>query len=170
MKIKEELMKKYLFLIIGILIITAQKVWCVSEVLSHEVKDSLKSNANEPGIMSIIFALFFVIFLIYITGLIYSKLNIVGAKTVQTQLKNYNLNKAIVLSTTQLGQNKNLHVIEINKKRFLLGATQNSINLIKELEIVEDIQIKDEIPVELPDESIENTVSSDNFDIHKKYL
>ncbi len=154
-------MKKYLFSITSIFILTAQKALCITEAVSPELEKSLKTHANEPGIMSIVFALLFVIFLIYITGLIYSKLNIVGARTVQEQLKNYDLNKAVVLSTTQLGQGKNLHVIELNNKRFLIGVGQDSINLIKEFEYIAEPQ--DEIKSEEQEQA-------EKFDVHKKYL
>ena len=162
-------MKKYLFLITSIFILTAQKALCITEAVSPELEKSLKTHANEPGIMSIVFALLFVIFLIYITGLIYSKLNIVGARTVQEQLKNYDLNKAVVLSTTQLGQGKNLHVIELNNKRFLIGVGQDSINLIKEFEYIEEPQdeIKSEEQEPEPEPEQEQT---EKFDVHKKYL
>ena len=155
-------MKKYLFLIIGVLMVTAQRTFCVVEAVSPELEKSLKTHANEPGGMSIIFALLFVIFLIYITGVIYSKLNIVGAKTVQNQLKNCDLNKAVVLSTTQLGQGKNLHVIEWNNKRFLIGVAQDSINLLKELGDVEEVSEDGETEVIEKEE--------EQFDVHKKYL
>ena len=165
-------MKKILFLITGILILTAQKALCITETMSPELEKSLKTHANEPGVMSIIFALLFVIFLIYITGLIYAKLNIVGVKTVKDQLKNYDLNKAIVLSTTQLGQGKNLHVIELNNKRFLIGVGQNSISLIKELEDI--IESPNETPSEKAQEqsseNVEQSEQFEKFDVHKKYL
>lgn len=126
-------MKKYLYWNIAILLITAQKAFCITDSLSSDLEQSLKINQVEPNFVTIIFALLFVVFLIYITGIIYSKLNLVGAKAVKEQLKNYDLSKAIVLSTTQLGQGKNLHVIELNKSRYLIGATTDSITLIKEL-------------------------------------
>lgn len=126
-------MRKYFFLNIAILLLTAQKAFCVTESISSDLEQSLKVNSSEPNFLSIAFALLFVVFLIYITGIIYQKLNLVGAKAVKEQLKNYDLTKAIVLSTTQLGQGKNLHVIELNKTRYLIGATADSINLIKEL-------------------------------------
>jgi len=159
--------------------ITAQKALCAVETASPELEHSLKSTANEPNFMTIIFALLIVIFLIYITGLIYSKLNIVGAKTVQEQLKNYDLSKVIVLSTTQLGQGKNLHVIELSNQRYLIGATQNSINLIKELgEVKKEAKkpakavIEEPINIlygeeENPETKFENV---EEFDVHKKYL
>lgn len=152
-------MKKYLFLIMGIFMLTAQRVFSAVEAVSPDLEGSLKTHTHEPGVMSIVFSLLIVIFLIYVTGLIYSKLNIVGANTVKEQLKNYDLSRATVLSTTQLGQGKNLHVIEIDEKRYLIGATPNSINLIKELE-----SIKVKADEAKPSEPV------DEFDVHKKYL
>lgn len=173
-------MNKNLFLLAVIIMISAQKALCAVEAVSPDLEHSLKSTANEPNFMTIIFALIVVISLIYITGLIYSKLNIVGAKTVQEQLRNYDLSKVIVVSTTQLGQGKNLHVIELNHKRYLIGATQNSINLLKELgevqkelkkpvepAVIEPINVLYGESEEKPELKFENV---EEFDVHKKYL
>lgn len=178
-------MNKYLFLITTVLMMTAQKAFCLAEVVGPELEESLKNQSNEPNVMSILFSLIFVIFLIYITGIIYSKLNVVGAKTVKEHLRNSNLNKAVVISTTQLGQNKNLHVIEINDKCYLIGATPNSINLLKELGAVKE-HTKDE-PQKPNEEEIDKAIQvlyggshgvdveteahdEDEFNVHKKYL
>ena len=155
-------MNKYLFLAITFMV-TAQKSFCITDVLSSELEQSLKAPAHEPGILSILVALFFVICLIYVTGLIYSKLNIIGAKTVKKQLKNLDLHKAVIVSTTQLGQNKNLIIVEVNNQRFLLGATPNSINLIKEFDVV-----KEESELILAKENEKEV--AEEFDLHKKYL
>lgn len=181
-------MNKYLFSILGFLIFTAQKAYCIVEAVSPELDESLKTSSSEPSAMQIVFALLFVIFLIYITGIIYSKLNVVGAKTVKEQLKNAELNRAIVLSTTQLGQGKNLHVIELNDRRYLIGATLNSINLIKEIEVIkEDSKKESDEPLHQDEEEIDKAIkflygsareevieaeepSKEEFDIHKKYL
>ena len=168
-------MKKYLFLASAILMTTAQQAFCEVQKANPQLSVALKDTSHEPNAWSIIFALLFVIFLIYVTGLIYSKLNMVGAKTVKDQLKSYNLDRAVVLSTTQLGQGKNLHVIEINNKQFLIGATQHSISLLKELE---SAKTEEKYPqVEKPKETsiseesaeIEKEIQ-DKFDVHKKYL
>jgi flagellar biogenesis protein FliO len=180
-------MNKYYVLLVGILTIAAQNIFCATEALGSDLQHSLKNNSGEPGFLSVIFSLLVVVLLIYVTGIIYSKLNVIGTKKVRDQLANYDLHKAIVISTTQLGQNKNLHVIELNKKHYLIGATPNSINLIKELNL----------PTEQKQEDAENTVDSDiddairvlysgkrgemavkeeaseeveEFDVHKKYL
>lgn len=154
-------MKKYLFAIFAIIFLGTNKAFCVPESVSPELEQSLKTSHSEPGIMAVLFALLVVIFLIYVTGLIYSKLNIAGAKAFQQQLKDFELYRAVVISTTQLGQNKNLHVIELNKKRYLIGAGQDSITLLKELE-------SEEAPTEEQTSKSEEQI--DNFDIHKKYL
>lgn len=144
----------------GIFIITffANAPLCLAaDEVASELGQNLKTHSHEPGIFSIVFSLLFVICLIYATGLIYSKLNIMGAKSVKEQLKNLDLGTAMVLSTTQLGQGKNLHVIEIDNKRLLIGVTPNSINLIKELDKIDEIKETNPKPEE-------------TFDVHKKYL
>ena len=85
---------------------------------------------QEPNFLSMIFSLIFVILLIYITGILYTKLNKFGAKTLKTSADD---SKISVISTTPLGANKTLHVVELNGKRMLIGASTNSIDLIKDL-------------------------------------
>lgn len=180
-------MKKYLSIISIMIISTIHAVCFAIDSVSPEVSQALKNQTAEPGLSQIMFALIVVVALIYITGLIYSKLNIVGAKTVQNQLKNYDLSRVVVLSTTQLGPNKNLHVIELNSKRYLIGATPSSINLIRELEpasklknendeeILEESSVDEAIDVLYGTEEEEPILQLklepvDEFDIHKKYL
>ena len=179
-------MNKYLFLLLGYIAVS-QKAFCITETVSTELDQALKTPVNEPNAMSIIFALLFVVFLIYITGIIYSKLNMVGAKTVKEQLKNSEINRAIVISTTQLGQNKNLHVIEINEKYYLIGATPNSINLIKELNNIKEEKSDEDTSPKPNEEEIDKAIKylyggphddiidvikpeKEEFNIHKKYL
>lgn len=188
-------MRKYLF-IVGILLTQAQMALCATEAANSDLHSALKNTSGEPGFLSVVFSLLVVVLLIYVTGLIYSKLNVIGTQKVREQLANHDLQKAIVISTTQLGQNKNLHVIELNKKHYLIGATPNSINLIKELHLpevnknglVEEVLTEDE-PVEADiddairvlytgkrselEEAHEEEPEEDyrnEFNVHKKYL
>lgn len=159
-------MNKFWILIIT-LITTVQCGFCATEAAIPELSQSLKTPTGEPGIMSIVFALVFVICLIYVTGIIYQKLNIVGAQKVQEQYKKFDLGNVIVLSTTQLGQGKNLHVIEINDERLLIGATPNSINLIKKL----GKKKEEEKAVKAPEvQSEEEKIEEEKAEIYKKYL
>ena len=43
-----------------------------------------------------------------------------------------------VISTTQLGSNKTLHVVELDGKRMLIGASSSAIQLIKDLGSVQN--------------------------------
>ncbi|MCQ2789500.1 MAG: flagellar biosynthetic protein FliO [bacterium] len=175
---------KKIFYTIGIYLTQVITNFALAEDLQSALK---QESANEPNFFTIICSLGFVVFLIYITGIIYSKLNIVGSKVAKDQIKNYDLNRAIVISTTQLGQNRNLHVVEINGRCYLIGATPNSVNLIKDLgvsseykeqtkkEISEDVEIDEAIQILYGKEILENTEEivakeEDQFSVHKKYL
>lgn len=92
-----------------------------------------QSIGNEPNLVSVVLALVFVILLIYATGIIYSKLFRVGFKTLKKQQGEFAKSCVSVVSTTQLGNNKTLHVVELDGKRMLIGASAGAIQLIKDL-------------------------------------
>lgn len=170
-------MKKYLYIALSILLITVPKILCAAEEISPDIEQSLKSTSSEPNFFTIAFALIFVIILIYITGLIYSKLNLVGAKAVREQIKSHDLSRVVVLSTTQLGQGKNLHVIELNNKKYLIGAAQNNIAMLKELGDIEEEKTPEpadiQQEIEQGDTPIEEIISineKNEDEIYKKYL
>lgn len=98
-----------------------------------ETTNLVQSVGQEPNILSVIFSLLFVILLIYATGIIYAKLNKAGWKTLKKQIGENDNSRVSVISTTPLGSNKTLHVVELDGKRMLIGASANSIDLIKDL-------------------------------------
>lgn len=109
-----------------------------AQATSEEIKDVLSKNAYEPNYFSMILGLFFVVALIYITGFLYQKLirvNIIS--------KDVEIIKPQIISTTSLGQGRNLHVVKIGSDLCLLGATQNNITYIKEL--ADELDKKNEI-------------------------
>lgn len=167
-------MKKCLLLAMTF-IINAQIGFCANEAYSKELSGAMKTHSSEPNIFSIAMALLFVVCLIYVTGLIYAKLNVLGSNTVRKQIKNYDLSRVVVLSTTQLGQGKNLHVVEVNKKKFLISATPNAINLVKEFDefdsdagIEEELNIIEGVADSVNDGADEEVL--EEFNLHKKYL
>ena len=111
-----------------------------------------QSVGQEPNFISMIFSLVFVIILIYATGILYTKLNKFGVKALKRQVGDSSDSQVAVISTTPLGANKTLHVVELGGKRMLIGASANSIHLIKDLgnyppcEIEEGEYSKIEIP------------------------
>lgn len=92
-----------------------------------------QSIGNEPSLISVVLSLAFVILLIYLTGIIYAKLNKVSMKTMKRQQGDIARSQVSVISTTPLGNNKTLHVVELDGKRMLIGASSSAIQLIKDL-------------------------------------
>lgn len=156
---------------------------CVNSVFADSVTEninsSLKSSSYEPNYFSILVSLVFVIFLIYVTGILYTKLNKVGVKTVRNELKESSDIKPVVLSMTPIGHDKSLQVIEINGEKLLIGVSQNSVSLIKTLESGKRQDVINETPVyntNVEQSQVENktkeehTVNADDFGLYKKYL
>lgn len=106
--------------------------YCFADDLNlenEELKSALNHNNYEPNYFTLLVGLFLVIFLIYITGYVYQKLTKIKIHT-----KDDETNKPIILSTTSLGQGKNIHIIKINDEYMLIGATQNNITFLKNLD------------------------------------
>ena len=100
---------------------------------AETVAGTTQNIGQEPSLVSLFFSLLFVILLIYATGIIYAKLNKLGLNTLKKQIGDSNKTQVSVVSTTALGGNKTLHVVELDGKRMLIGASANSIHLIKDL-------------------------------------
>ena len=112
----------------------------------------VQNSSPEPSILSVVFSLIIVILLIYVTAIIYAKLNHAGLKTLKKQIGDNSDSKVAVISTTALGSNKTLHVVELGGKRLLLGASVNGINLIKDLGTYpqEEIEEAEYSKIEIP--------------------
>ena len=109
-----------------------------AQATSEEIKEVLSRNTYEPNYFSMILGLFVVVAMIYVTGYLYQKLTKINMKP-----KDAFLNKAQIISTTSLGQGRNLHVIKIGDEACLVGATQNNITYIKDVKLV-DVDNKEE--------------------------
>lgn len=104
-----------------------------AQATSEEIKEVLSKNTYEPNYFSMILGLFVVVGLIYLTGYLYQKLIKIDIKP-----KDAYLNKAQIISTTSLGQGRNLHVIKIGQEACLIGSTQNNITYIKDIKLASD--------------------------------
>lgn len=110
-----------------------------------------QSVGQAPSIITVLLSLIFVVLLIYLTGIIYAKLNNVGFKTLKKQQGDYAKSHVAVVSTTQLGNNKTLHVVELDGKRMLIGASASTIQLIKDLGATNNGEIDEEYShIEIP--------------------
>jgi len=120
-------LKKVLFL----LNILTLKSFAVSELYNNneEINEVLNSNPFEPNYFIMLLGLFFVIGLVYLTGFVYQKLTKV--KISDVEVDKY---KPEIISTTSLGQNKQIHVVKVMNDYILIGSTQNNISFLKNLE------------------------------------
>ena len=101
---------------------------------NEELVKTIKSTAYEPNYFGMILGLFTVIGLIYLTGYFYQKL--IRVKLTAT---NENLPKIDVLTTTSVGQGRNLHVVKIGDKNILIGATQTNITYITDVDCEKEL-------------------------------
>lgn len=131
-------MKKYYLLLMS-LIFTVQASYADS-MFPANIHRALKHSAD-VNYFSVVIALGVVILLIYITGIVYAKLNVLGHNAVKKQYKGLDNERIFIHSTTQIGNNKTLHVIEIAGKKLLIGVTNESINLIKDLDETENSKV-----------------------------
>lgn len=131
-------MKKYYLLLMS-LIFTVQASYADS-MFPASIHRALKHSAD-VNYFSVVIALGVVILLIYITGIVYAKLNVLGHNAVKKQYKGLDNERIFIHSTTQIGNNKTLHVIEIAGKKLLIGVTNESINLIKDLDETENSKV-----------------------------
>lgn len=123
---------KKIYYLFALMFFAVQPV-LANEAITSNIKYALK-RSTDGSYFSVVIALAVVILLIYITGIIYAKLNVLGYKTLKKQYKDIDDSKIIIRSTTQIGNNKTLHVIELAGKKMLIGVTNDSINLIKDLD------------------------------------
>ena len=96
---------------------------------NEEIKNVLNSNVYTPNYFTMFLGLFIVILLIYLTGIIYQKLIKVKLSTGISD--DYKID---ILSTSTLGQGKNLHVIKVGDKTMLIGATQTNITYLNTIQ------------------------------------
>lgn len=124
-------MKKYYLLLMTLIFVTQASY--ADSMFPASIRSALK-HSTDVNYISVVIALGVVIMLIYITGIVYAKLNIIGHNAVKKQYKGLDNERIFIHSTTQIGNNKTLHVIEIAGKKLLIGVTNESINLIKDLD------------------------------------
>ena len=123
----------------------------ISNTTESVLNNTTQTVGSEPNLISVFLTLLFVIVLIYCTGIIFTKLNKLGFKTMRRQQGDFAKSQVSVVSTTQLGNNKTLHVVELDGKRMLIGASSGAIQLIKDLGSVNTGEFEEEFShIEIP--------------------
>ena len=123
--------------------LAAAQASSVSTNNENSISLGTQANIQEPNLISVVFSLLFVILLIYAAGIVYAKINRASLNTLKRQIGDVSSSKACVVSTTPLGNNKTLHVVELDGKRMLIGASTNSIQLIKDLGSISSSEISE---------------------------
>lgn len=121
-------MKK--ILILNLLTLTSFAVENIDK--TEEISKIVGQNVYEPNYFSMILGLFLVVGMIYVTGFFYQKLTKANSFN-----QNYSQNKVQIVSTTNIGQGRNLHVVKFGDDVFLLGATQNNITYLKDVKLID---------------------------------
>ena len=97
-------------------------------VAQDDLYSSLNHSSYEPSYFAMVLGLAVVIGLVYLTAILYKKLTKIKLDDVTDD------KFAIqILSSTSLGQNKNLYVIKVDSSYSLIGATNSTITHIKDL-------------------------------------
>ncbi len=104
---------------------------------NEEVRQILNSNAYTPNYLSMFLGLAFVICLIYLTGFLYQKLIKVKLGDNDADTKD----KIQIISACPLGQGKNLYIIKVNNESVLIGATQNNISFLKNIDSADSQEV-----------------------------
>ena len=178
-------MKKIIYSLSSLLILSNQ-VLAATE--TENINSVLKSSGYEPNYFSVVLSLIFVVFLIYVTGILYTKLNKVGVNTIKKEFQESSDIKPVILSTTPIGHDKTLQVIEIAGEKLLIGVSQHSVNLIKTIgkeSKYENNTNKSNISEPTTQEAMnilykktdvedkikeKHTINEENFGLYKKYL
>ena len=143
--------------------------------IAVELPQTMKvSMANEmagmPSLLNLVVSMVIVIGLIYATGWIYSKLNIVNRNKLKQLASDDNDNyKFNVIQSMSLGQQRHLYSIEMNGKVLLVGSTQSQINLLKEFDKIDEVSrcaSVDDCDVSKNDD-LDESINID--DLYKKY-
>lgn len=118
-----------LFIILGV----------VNSSFAVEIPDVMRNTMSQdvvglPSLLHLVISMVLVITLIYITGWIYTKLNIVNRQNLKKINKDDDSNRFTVIQSMPLGQQRYLYALEIKNKILLVGATQSQITLLKEFE------------------------------------
>jgi flagellar biosynthetic protein FliO len=125
---RELIMKRLYAVLYFILANTGMAFAAVPETMKH----AMKTESSLPSLLNLIISMVVVIALIYFTGWIYQKLSKINGRKSRNE-DFFEKNNFKVISSLPLGQQKNLYAVEINDKILVIGATQNNISLIKEI-------------------------------------
>ena len=153
-------MLKKIFLLFSLLLI-GQTSYSV-EIPSIMQQTMAQDPIGMPGILNLVVSMAVVIALIYATGWIYTKLNVINKDKLKKFVSDKDLkNRFNVLQSMPLGQQRYLYSIEMNGKIMLIGSTPSHINLLKEFD-------KTDCSQEILQQSLKTSQQENSSKIEKK--
>lgn len=137
------------------------------------MKQTMSHEAGMPSLLHLVVSMILVIGLIYLTGWIYAKLNVVNRdKLNKISSENSDGYKFKVLQSMPLGQQRYIYSVEMNGKVLLIGSTPSHINLLKEFDgnVVSTNKISDtDKQFDDSEDSSQNQKSINIDDLYRKY-
>lgn len=134
-----------------------EKINKTNQLLNEDVPQ--KTNKfNEAGsdFFRALFSLSVVIILFLVVAWIYARLKGINPTAILTgKFSEKNMNRFNILSTSTLGQGKDIHLVEINGKQLVIGSTSSNINLLTEIPPEEIEKLKSRHSQPIPDENQE---------------
>ncbi len=163
-------MKNSLFLTLFCFFATTGSAFAVN--LPDAMKQSMsQQDYGIPSVMNLVLSMIFVIALIYITGWVYTKLNIVNRKNIAKIAESKDKARFNIIQSMSLGQQRHIYSVEMNNKILLIGSTPSHINLIKEFD---KNKFDDTVDTDNEKGNIENITDSQSKttsidELYKKY-
>lgn len=163
---------KKIFLSLLVLFCTANLSFAV-ELPSVMRQTMAQDPIGMPSLLNLVLSMVFVIALIYFTGWVYAKLNVINKdKLKKITSDNLDPKRFSVMQSMPLGQQRHLYSIEMNGKILLVGSTPSHITLLKEFDVVAGKDDDSDSAVLTSEDSNEEDASGPiqkSFDIDELY-
>lgn len=98
-------------------------------------KKSQPTEVATPSVLNLFTSLMVVLVLIFISAWLYNKIRGIDTSSLLTgKPQRKDKFKFNLLTSLTLGQGKNIHIVEVNGKKLVIGSTANNINLLTEID------------------------------------
>ena len=112
-----------------------------------------------------------VLLLIFVFAWVYARVKGINPTAILTgKFSEKNMNRFNVLSTSTLGQGKDIHLVEINGKQLVIGSTANNINLLTEIPPEEIEKLKEMSQKNQDTEETEPVKLSEEDDFYSEFV
>jgi flagellar biogenesis protein FliO len=128
------------------------------------------NNAHPDYVVRPMLSLMIVIVLIFLCAVVYNKLRGINPNALLSgKLQGMDINKFKVLASSSLGQGKLIHLVEINGKQLVVGSTNNSINLLTEINPEDMAKLKAKAAAKEKDEDFDEMEYTEPDSYSAKY-